>query len=143
MLSMAKPVYISIVEYSPNKPVIIFVPARRQCHLTASDILTICIADNNEHRFLNLEPDELEPHLRHVSDESLVELLRHGIGYYHTAMDLQDRKIVERLFQSGAIQLLVADKVSIYNQYHKLIANRLLSRRRLGVCLHILLWSSL
>ncbi|EPQ53751.1 Sec63-domain-containing protein [Gloeophyllum trabeum ATCC 11539] len=110
MIAMAKPAYLSVMEYSPNKPVIIFVPSRRQCRLTADDILTHCGADQDENRFLHVEEADLQPHLDHVSDQGLVETLKHGIGYYHEALSKQDKRIVERLFQSGAIQVLIASK---------------------------------
>lgn len=112
MIAMSKPAYLAIIEHSPTKPVIIFVPSRRQCRLTADDILTHCGADDNGSRFLNIELEDLQPHLAHVSDTGLVETLKHGIGYYHEALDKQDKRIVERLFQSGAIQVLIASKVS-------------------------------
>lgn len=110
---MAKPAYLAINEYSPNKPVIAFVPSRRQCRMSALDILTYCTAEGNEDRYLNIDPTDLQPHLDHVVDPALLETLRHGIGYYHEAMDRQDKRIVERLFESGAIQLLVASRVSV------------------------------
>ena len=111
MIAMSKPAYLAIVEHSPTKPVIIFVPSRRQCRLTADDIITHCGADDDENRFLNIELEDLQPHLDHVSDKGLVETLKHGVGYYHEALDKQDKRIVERLFQSGAIQVLIASKV--------------------------------
>jgi len=40
----------------------------------------------------------------------LVDTLKHGIGLYHEALTKQDKRIVERLFQSGAIQVLIASK---------------------------------
>ncbi|TFK49242.1 putative RNA helicase [Heliocybe sulcata] len=110
MIAMAKPAYLSIVEYAPNKPVIVFVPSRRQCRLTADDILTHCGADQDEDRFLHIEQADLQLHLDHVNDQGLVETLKHGIGYYHEALTKQDKRIVERLFQSGAIQVLIASK---------------------------------
>lgn len=112
MIAMSKPAYLAIIEHSPTKPVIVFVPSRRQCRLTADDILAHCGADDNGSRFLNIELDDLQPHLDHVSDKSLAETLKHGVGYYHEALDKQDKRIVERLFQSGAIQVLIASKVS-------------------------------
>lgn len=115
MIAMSKPAYLAIVEYSPTKPVIIFVPSRRQCRLTVDDILTHCAADDNNDRFLNIEEADLQPHLDHITDRSLVETLKHGIGYYHEALTKQDKRIVERLFQSGAIQVLIASKVNIVN----------------------------
>jgi len=113
MIAMSKPAYLAIVEYAPTKPVIIFVSSRRQCRLTVDDILTHCAADDNGDRFLNIEETDLQPHLDHIRDQSLVETLKHGIGYYHEALDQQDKRIVERLFQSGAIQVLIASKVRI------------------------------
>ena len=112
-MSMSKSAYLAIVGHSPTKPVIIFVPSRRQCRLTADDIITHCGADDEQNRFLNIELADLQPHLDHVSDKGLVETLQHGIGYYHEALDKQDKRIVERLFQSGAIQVLIASKVRL------------------------------
>jgi len=55
--------------------------------------------------------EDLQPHLDHLSDKALAETLKHGIGYYHEALSNQDKLIVKRLFESGAIQVLVASKV--------------------------------
>ncbi|KIY53142.1 putative RNA helicase [Fistulina hepatica ATCC 64428] len=110
MIAMSKPAYLAIVEYSPTKPVIIFVPSRRQCRLSVDDILTHCAAEDKADRFLNIELEDLQPHLDHISDKALVETLRHGVGYYHEALSKQDKRIVQRLFESGAIQVLVASK---------------------------------
>lgn len=114
MIAMAKPAYLSIVEHSPTKPVIVFVPARRQCRLTVDDLLAYCAADGKDDRFLNIELSELQKHLDHLTDQGLVECLKHGIGFYHEALSKQDKKIVERLFEAGAIQVLVASRVSIF-----------------------------
>ncbi|KAI0062804.1 Sec63-domain-containing protein [Artomyces pyxidatus] len=110
MIAMSKPAYLAISEYAPTKPVIIFVPSRQQCRMTADDLLLHCSSDDNEDRFLNIELADLQPHLDHVSDRGLVETLKHGVGYYHEALSKQDKRIVERLFQSGAIQILIVSK---------------------------------
>lgn len=108
---MAKPAYLAIKEYSPSKPVIIFVASRRQCRLTVDDILTHCFADDDSSLFLKIDVEDLQPHLDHITDRGLVETLKHGVGYYHEALDKQDKRIVQRLFESGAIQVLIASKV--------------------------------
>ncbi|EAU82983.1 DNA polymerase theta/eta [Coprinopsis cinerea okayama7 len=110
MIAMSKPAYLAICEYSPSKPVIIFVPSRRQCRLTVDDILTHCAADDKPDRFLNIELEDLQPHLDHLHDKGLAETLKHGIGYFHEALHKQDKRIVQRLFESGAIQVLIASK---------------------------------
>lgn len=48
---MAKPVYHAITKHSPKKPVIVFVPSRKQTRLTAIDILTTCAADIQRQRW--------------------------------------------------------------------------------------------
>ena len=67
--------------------------------------------DNKPDIFLNIKPLDLQPHLDHINDKGLVETLKSGINYYHEALDKQDKRIVQRLFESGAIQVLVASKV--------------------------------
>ena len=43
---MAKPTYNAILKHAPRKPVIVFVPSRKQTRLTAIDLLTYAAADN-------------------------------------------------------------------------------------------------
>lgn len=66
---MIKPVYNAICTHSPKKPVIVFVPSRKQTRLTAIDLLTFCAADLLPHRFLHRSVDDLSPHLKHLKDE--------------------------------------------------------------------------
>ncbi|KAJ6502434.1 putative RNA helicase [Mycena sanguinolenta] len=116
MIAMSKPAYLAIVEYSPTKPVIVFVPSRRQCRMTVDDLLVHCAADDKPDRFLNVEDSSvLEPHFENITDRELVECLKHGIGYYHEALNKQDKRIVQRLFESGAVQVLVASKDTAWN----------------------------
>ncbi|KAF9473551.1 hypothetical protein BDN70DRAFT_899669 [Pholiota conissans] len=85
-------------------------PSRRQCRMTVDDFLTHCSADNLPGLFLNMELEDLQPHLDHFNDKGLVATLKHGIRYYHEAFDKQDKRIVQRLFESGTVQVLVASK---------------------------------
>ncbi|UZJ56862.1 hypothetical protein CBS101457_006182 [Exobasidium rhododendri] len=117
MVAMAKPAYLSIVEHSANEPVLAFVPSRKQSILTANDLLAYVIADSErqegggeESRFLNIESTELQPHLDRVQDEELKEVLQYGIGYYHEGLSRGDARIVQRLFEAGAIQVVVVSK---------------------------------
>ena len=109
--SMTEPAYLAISEFPPQKPVVIFVPSHKQCASTASDLLTYCLADDQEDRFLHIELEELEPHLEHVTDKTLSDCLKHGLGYFHESLNAQDKLIVSKLFQAGAIQVIVASRV--------------------------------
>uniref|UniRef100_A0A8C1DW38 Activating signal cointegrator 1 complex subunit 3 n=1 Tax=Cyprinus carpio carpio TaxID=630221 RepID=A0A8C1DW38_CYPCA len=100
LLSMAKPVYHAIMKHSPSKPVLVFVPSRRQTRLTAIDILTFCAADVKD----------LVPFMENLSDVTLKETLSNGVGYLHEGLSPTERRIVEHLFTSGAIQVMVASR---------------------------------
>ena len=63
---MAKPLYHAIVLHSSKRPVIVFVPSRKQTRLTAIDILTFCAADMQHNRFLHVSEADLQPYLDKV-----------------------------------------------------------------------------
>lgn len=86
--------------------------------MTALDILSYCATEGREDRFLNITKEELQPHLDHIVDPTLAEVVALGVGFYHEAMDRQDKRIVEHLFDQGAIQLIVASKVSFACRHH-------------------------
>ena len=110
MLNMAKPAYQSILQLSPNKPALVFVPNRKQTRSSAMDLLGACAADEDEDRFLNADANELAPLLNRINERTLAESLSHGIGYYHEALTPTDKKIVSHLFTIGAIQVLLASR---------------------------------
>jgi hypothetical protein len=68
-----------------------------------------------------------------------VETLRSGIGYYHEALDKQDKRIVQRLFESGAIQVLVASKVVAIPSYYRFIIDKI-CRKPPGVFPSPVIW---
>ncbi|KAL2207196.1 Sec63-domain-containing protein [Sarocladium strictum] len=110
MLAMAKPTYLAITQMSPNHPAMIFTPSRKQTRMAARDILAACAADDDEDRFLHLDEQQMKPFLDRVQEEALAESLSHGVGYYHEALSLSDRRIVKYLYDQGAIQVLVASR---------------------------------
>ncbi|KAL9003427.1 MAG: hypothetical protein Q9188_003696 [Gyalolechia gomerana] len=110
MLAMAKPTYSSILQLSPDKPAMIFVPGRKQARSTALDLLAACIADDDEDRFLHTSVDEIGKLLSHVGESALAESISHGIGYFHEALSHNDKRIVSHLYSVGAIQVMVASR---------------------------------
>jgi pre-mRNA-splicing helicase BRR2 len=72
---MAKPAYQAIMRHSPRKPVIVFVPSRRQTRLTAVDILTFSAAEINpdsesaRSRFLHVKEEDIQPFLEKINDK--------------------------------------------------------------------------
>lgn len=110
MLAMAKPTYTSILQMSSDKPAMIFVPSRKQVRATAIDLLSACIADDNEDRFLHARIDEIAPLLNRINEIALANSISHGIGYIHEALSSDDKRIVSHLYSIGAVQVMVASR---------------------------------
>jgi pre-mRNA-splicing helicase BRR2 len=105
---MARPCYQAIKAYSPEKPVIIFAPDRKQARLTAIDLLLQAAADDKPKRFVQVEDSVMAPHIAAVRESALQQTLAYGVAYYHEGMSEQERGTLARLFEAGAIQILVA-----------------------------------
>ena len=110
MMAMARPTYSSILQLSPDKPALVFVPNRKQVRTTALDLLSSCIIDDNEELFLHTTVEEISPLLEHINERALAESITHGIGYYHEALTTSDKRIVSHLFKIGAIQVMLASR---------------------------------
>ena len=110
MLAMARPMYASILQMSPDKPAMVFVPNRKQSRATALDLLAACVADDDEDRFLHASMEDIAPVLRHVQETALADSMSHGIGYFHEALSSNDKRIVSHLYTRGALQVMVASR---------------------------------
>lgn len=108
MQAMNRPCYTSIVRYSPTKPVLIFVSSRRQTRLTALDIMRLAAADGKPRRFAGAGGAEIASAIRRAKDPALRQTLALGVGIHHAGLSVQDRSLVEGLFASGEIQILVS-----------------------------------
>lgn len=110
LAAMSKPVYNAISKYSPHKPVIVFVTSRKMARATAIDIVTYCVAEGQPSRFFHAEEDDIKPFLERMSDETLKETLSQGVAYIHEGLSASDHRLVEQLFDSGAIQVAVVTR---------------------------------
>jgi pre-mRNA-splicing helicase BRR2 len=107
LLAMSRPVYQSIKHYSPDKPVIVFVPDRRQARMTAIDLLLHAASDDKPKRFLHVSEEAMKPHLAAAREKSLKQTLEYGVGFLHEGFSSSERAVIERLFEAGAIQVIV------------------------------------
>lgn len=103
LLSMAKPTFTAIVAHSPEKPTIIFVPSRKQCHLTAIDMITYAAASGSPNRFLHIA----ESNIGTFQDPTLLHTIVHGVGFVHNGLSKGDKTRVLNLFKREEIQVLV------------------------------------
>ena len=110
MLAMARPAYQSILQLSPDKSAMIFVPGRKQVRKTALDLLGACVADENESGFLHANVEDLSRVLDRIEERALAESLTHGIAYFHEALSTFDKQAVRYLFQQGAVQVMLVSR---------------------------------
>ncbi|KAK9818381.1 hypothetical protein WJX72_011703 [[Myrmecia] bisecta] len=109
MQAMARPAYSAILNHATDaKPAIVFVPTRKHARLTAFDLLTFAAADAQPQRFLLAAESDVEDILARVKDKSLLHSLKYGVAFLHENMSVGDQKVVNLLFSSGAIKVLVA-----------------------------------
>ncbi|KAK3687651.1 activating signal cointegrator 1 complex subunit 3 [Podospora appendiculata] len=108
MQSMNRPTFLAILNHSPTKPVIVFVPSRRQTRLTAKDLINLCGMEDNPRRFLSMDEDDLQLNLSRVKDDALKEAISFGIGLHHAGLVESDRQLAEELFLNNKIQILIA-----------------------------------
>lgn len=108
MATMNKPCYAAIKQYSPDRPSLIFVASRRQTRLTAFDIINYAAADENPKAFLGCDESYIDAVASSIQDDALKHTIGFGIGLHHAGLSSGDRDIVERLYLSGDIRVLVA-----------------------------------
>ena len=108
LMAMSKPVYSSIVRHSEGKPVIVFVPSRKQSQLTAIDLMTFH-ENQEELDFLGgrMIPTEIESLASNLRDSALQHVITAGIGFIHEGLVEADWEAVLQLFNSGTLRVLV------------------------------------
>lgn len=109
---MIKPVYNAIVNHSPEpgQNSIVFVASRKQTRSVAVDILTLAAADERKTRFAHMDEEDMMPLLEKLEDSTLRKTTADGVAYIHEGVCDLDKRIIEQLFSSGAIHVLVASK---------------------------------
>jgi len=122
ILSMTKPMLNSIRLHSGHRPVVVYVHNRKQALITCNDLKIYCETFNTtvtkdkekdtpqKSPFLHCNEDDLEPHLQHVKNKTLSEILKYGIGFVHEGLSTMETAVVYHLFNSGALQVLVSVK---------------------------------
>ena len=107
MSRMNKPTYEAIVEKSPTKPVLVFVSSRRQTRLTSMALINHMLQEGKNTLFLRMNSNELRAAVGRAQDSYLQHGLQFGVGMHHAGLLESDRILVEMLFRSGKLQILV------------------------------------
>ncbi|XP_052757266.1 putative U5 small nuclear ribonucleoprotein 200 kDa helicase [Galleria mellonella] len=107
LAAMTKPIYAALGRVAGSRPAAVFVPSRRHARLLAADLLALAAAHGRPTRFLHARPDLMQPFLKRIHDKMLKETLAAGVAYLHEGVETSDRRVVQQLVESGAIQLCV------------------------------------
>ncbi|KAF4522149.1 hypothetical protein B566_EDAN012611 [Ephemera danica] len=108
MATMNKPTFQAVRQHSPNRPALVFVSSRRQTRLTGMDLISYLAAEDDPKQWLHMPENEAENIAATVTDPNLRLLLPFGIGIHHAGLKDHDRSLVEELFVSEKIQVLIA-----------------------------------
>eukprot|EP01064_Diplonema_japonicum_P017634 TRINITY_DN2587_c0_g1_i4.p1 TRINITY_DN2587_c0_g1~~TRINITY_DN2587_c0_g1_i4.p1 ORF type:complete len:2057 (+),score=560.71 TRINITY_DN2587_c0_g1_i4:113-6283(+) len=118
MATMNKPCFTAIEKHAKIvnadgvetiKPVIIFVSSRRQTRLTGIDLISFLSISSNPSLFTaEVAQDELDHYVSQINDEHLRHMLAFGIGMHHAGLTEGDKDIMEHMFVSGKLKILVA-----------------------------------
>lgn len=115
MQAMIRPCFNAILNHaSRGRPALVFVPSRKHARRVALELLALAVSQAESHRFRLADPKDVEPFLARVKDETLKQALSHGIGIITETMSATERNIVDLLFESGAIQVVVATAVTCW-----------------------------
>jgi len=108
LMAMGKPVYNAIMRHSAKKPVIVFVPSRRQAQLTAIDLMTYH-ESLGEGTFLGngVDGSEFSSVRDSLREPALQQVVNAGVGFVHGGMKDADWESVTKLYQNGTLQVLV------------------------------------
>eukprot|EP01129_Flabellula_baltica_P012165 TRINITY_DN5448_c0_g2_i1.p1 TRINITY_DN5448_c0_g2~~TRINITY_DN5448_c0_g2_i1.p1 ORF type:complete len:2132 (-),score=479.57 TRINITY_DN5448_c0_g2_i1:7-6402(-) len=112
--SMMKPMLYSVTQHANRDPLIIFVPSRKIARLVAKNLIIHCNVEQDQRRFLHCKDEEISQFLEHTR-RSLAEALSYGVGYYHEALNSLEKEVVSQLFNSGAVQVLIATHSMCWN----------------------------
>ncbi|KAH3683929.1 hypothetical protein WICPIJ_005129 [Wickerhamomyces pijperi] len=107
ILAMAKTAY-QTCKASVGSRNLVFVPSRSQAMEIGFQFSMF--AERDSVSFLNADLKDVQPALKKVTNQGLLKFLSNGIGVYYNDMDSNDKKVVEKLYQAGALSVLLATK---------------------------------
>lgn len=111
--SMSKPAYTTIRSLPSDEAAIIFVPSRGHCRTVVRELITQCALDMvTERGFLSqsVSPLHVEDYSARLQDQTLVDFVTRGVGFFHSGMSKADRNLVLELFAEGVVRVLLAPR---------------------------------
>ncbi|XP_049780691.1 probable ATP-dependent DNA helicase HFM1 [Schistocerca cancellata] len=92
-----------LLQYSDGKPTLIFCSTRKGVIQTTD---TLC--QQLTFHFNISQREHITKAISNIRENKLKECVNCGVGFHHAGMDLNDRYVIETLFRSGYLPVLVA-----------------------------------
>ncbi|EGV61861.1 Sec63-domain-containing protein [Yamadazyma tenuis ATCC 10573] len=108
LLNSIKPSYTFLKNNTGQGKSLLFVSSRKNCVEAAYNIVQN--AENDSWKLLRSDVASIESYLNKVKDHTLKELLKRGVGIFYPDMNSVDQLVVERLFESEVLTVLVVAK---------------------------------
>ena len=86
----------------------VFLPSRKDCMEVASAFMKFSKAI--EWDMLNAEEEQIVPYIEKLTDGHLRAPLKHGVGILYKGMASNDERIVKKLYEYGAVSVLLISK---------------------------------
>ncbi|KAF9008935.1 Sec63 Brl domain-containing protein [Cyathus striatus] len=115
---MAKPAHAAIRTLVEGECSLIFIPSRAQCRPIALNLLTQCALDTESTKgYLPYHVDEayLGRYVEKLQDQSLLDFISKGVGFFHSGIDKNDRNVMLELYAEGIIRVLIVPRDSCWN----------------------------
>ncbi|CCD23263.1 ATP-dependent RNA helicase BRR2 NDAI_0B02280 [Naumovozyma dairenensis CBS 421] len=107
--SMLKTVFdIALKTFSAHYTSLVFVAGLEECKSVCSQLLTW--SQLTEWDLLNTNVEQIDSYLSKVHDSWIKRSLMHGIGVMYKGMQPKDRKVVQKLYDYGALSFLLVSK---------------------------------
>lgn len=91
---------------------ILYVASRKECFDIAWRFLMK--SSNDEWNLLEVEVEDIQPYLNKLLDPKVKELVSAGIGVYYDSMSDIDKLIIEKLFNSNILKILISSKETAF-----------------------------
>ncbi|EFC50388.1 U5 snRNP-specific spliceosomal protein [Naegleria gruberi] len=105
-VAMSKPAYKVIKQKSGGEQTIIFTSSPKQASFISSDLIDHLSNDINSKIFVG-DSSAINHAIGSVDSSALKEVLTFGIAFYHETLTKNDKQIVEELYSTGVIKVLV------------------------------------
>ena len=113
--AMERPIFNVVSQHAAlEEPSLVFVPTRKHSRVIALDLISRAASAGEHTRFAGCNPEDVAEILEQISDETLKHALSLGVGYLHEGMGSSQRRVIEALFESGAVRVLVVSAAACW-----------------------------